>query len=122
MTEEHDRYLCLTYPKLYAQRYLPMDRTCMCWGFECGDGWFNLLDKLSAAITKACPTCEAVQVKEKYGGLRFYYANGNEQVYKLVAAVEHKSLKTCEVCGKPGKINSAGCWLSIRCPRCRKDD
>ena len=31
-------------------RHAPMTETCMCWGFACGDGWFNILDQLMGNI------------------------------------------------------------------------
>lgn len=50
MKEQYDDYLCRTYPKLYKERRMSMQQTCMCWGFEVGDGWFNILNGLSSAI------------------------------------------------------------------------
>ena len=50
MKKEYDEYLCRTYPKLYAQRHMSMQQTCMCWGFDVGDGWFNIINGLSMAI------------------------------------------------------------------------
>ena len=50
MKNELDNYLCQTYPKIFADRHKPMTETCMCWGFECGDGWFNILNHLCANI------------------------------------------------------------------------
>lgn len=44
----------------------------------------------------------AVQVKEKFGGLRFYIDKGNDTVYALLSMAEHLSVKTCEKCGKMG--------------------
>lgn len=38
------------FPHLYWEYYLPMDRTCMCWGFTCNNGWENILWQLSLAI------------------------------------------------------------------------
>lgn len=45
MNKHLDDYLCKTYPKIFAERNLPMTQTCMCWGFP-GDGWFHLIDAL----------------------------------------------------------------------------
>ena len=50
MREELDSYLCKTYPKLFSDRNSPMTETCMCWGFEHGDGWFRLIDTLCRNI------------------------------------------------------------------------
>jgi len=45
-----DDYLCKKYPKIFADRKKPMNQTAMCWGFDCEDGWFLLIDGLCAAI------------------------------------------------------------------------
>jgi hypothetical protein len=50
MKQELDELLCKNYPKMMVNRDKSMMETCMCWGFECGDGWFNILDKLMANI------------------------------------------------------------------------
>jgi hypothetical protein len=50
MNPEKDKELCEKYPILYAQRDKSMQDTCMCWGFECGDGWARIIDELSAKI------------------------------------------------------------------------
>ncbi len=43
------------------------------WGFECGDGWFDLIDVLCAGLYLAprhgAPQAVAVQVREKFGTL-----------------------------------------------------
>ena len=46
MKQELEDLLCRQYPCILVNRYKPMTETCMCWGFECGDGWFNILDRL----------------------------------------------------------------------------
>jgi len=50
MRQELDKLLCEKYPKMMVNRNKPMQETCMCWGFECGDGWFNILDQLMGNI------------------------------------------------------------------------
>ena len=50
MRQELDEKLCKDFPKLFVNRYKPMTETCMCWGFECGDGWYNILRNLCANI------------------------------------------------------------------------
>lgn len=56
MTPEQDDLLCKTFPLLYADRNTSMQETCMCWGFCCGSGWFQLIwglsEKLEAIIEK----------------------------------------------------------------------
>jgi len=50
MKRELDEYLCKVYPKMMVNRNAPMTETCMCWGFECGDGWFQILNQLMSNI------------------------------------------------------------------------
>jgi hypothetical protein len=50
MKQELDKLLCERYPKMMVNRDKSMMETCMCWGFECGNGWFDLLDQLMGNI------------------------------------------------------------------------
>ena len=50
MKQELDKLLCEKYPKMMVNRNKNMQETCMCWGFECGDGWFNILNQLMGNI------------------------------------------------------------------------
>jgi hypothetical protein len=50
MKQELDKLLCEKYPKMMVNRNKSMMETCMCWGFSCGDGWFNILDQLMSNI------------------------------------------------------------------------
>lgn len=65
-------------------------------------------------VIKECPQVVAVQVKEKFGTLRFYYDGGDDYVLGVVNMAESLSACTCEVCGNHGKITGNG-WLSVRC-------
>lgn len=50
MNAENTKKLLKRFPHLYYQYYWPMTHTCMCWGFDCGDGWFDIIWQLSLAI------------------------------------------------------------------------
>ena len=50
MKRELDEYLCKVYPKMMVNREKPMTETAMCWGFDCGDGWFQILNQLMGNI------------------------------------------------------------------------
>jgi hypothetical protein len=50
VTPELDKKLVERFPVLYQDRNSPMTQTCMCWGFDCGDGWFEIIWQLSLAI------------------------------------------------------------------------
>jgi len=77
MDKKLELELVKKYPSLYQDYNGNMKYTCMCWGFSCGNGWFNIIDNLSKQITdlekKYNIKVIADQVKEKFGGLRFYY-------------------------------------------------
>lgn len=104
----------------------PLTEALMAFGFECGDGWFDLIWKLCEDIEKMLPTMvsipeepfEVVQVKEKFGGLRFYVTNANSEILDRISKAEAESYKTCEVCGAPGQPNNAG-WITTLCEKCR---
>ena len=119
MTPELDAKLCETYPKLFAQRHHPMRQTCMCWGFECGDGWYNLLDSLCSHLQfhidhNGDPQVEVTQVKEKFGSLRFYTTATNKRQDGIISFAEVLSGSICEECGNPGTSNDSG-WIKVRC-------
>lgn len=50
MDDKLDRYLVLKYPKLFVNRYKTPMESCLSFGFECGDGWFWLIDNLCDSI------------------------------------------------------------------------
>lgn len=125
------------YPNLYKQRFLGPFHSPMAWGLCVGNGWYNLIDDLSQKITdiinrENCNICcEATQVKEKFGGLRFYveFSKGFPEedwtdfermcaveIDELISKAENESFKICEVCGEEGKTTSGG-WISVRCEK-----
>lgn len=127
MKAENDIKLCNDFPQLYRERNLGMSVTCMCWGFSCGDGWFDLIYELSTKLDtlfkkhglmgNEYPAC--AQVKEKFGDLRFYMNTIPKEIYEeayhYISEAEEKSAKTCEVCGAPGKLGTTRGWCSTLC-------
>ena len=129
MREELDKALCEKYPKIFRDRHGDPAKTAMCWGFP-GDGWYDILDTLCGAIQDRCdnvkvykddelvPVCAqvvAIQVKEKFGELRFYYSGGDEEIRGMVAMAEYMSVRTCEQCGKPGRLRTIRGWVTTAC-------
>jgi predicted RNA-binding Zn-ribbon protein involved in translation (DUF1610 family) len=92
------------------------------WGFECGDGWKDLIHRLSQAIALHAESVGidivATQVKEKFGTLRFHVDGGDNEIRRLIDAAEHESEFTCESCGAPGTLERKG-RHSTRCALCR---
>ena len=78
-------------------------------GFECGDGWFELIRDLSAALEQIAheearlPDSEqwpeAFQVKEKFGRLRFYIRHGSPAMYRAIDEAQELSEQICMMCG-----------------------
>jgi hypothetical protein len=97
------------FPGLYAGRAKPAADSSMCWGIQCGDGWFALLRELSMQLTEyarahADYRLEAVEVKGKAGDLRFELAFGTEWTNTCIAAASSRARETCELTGKPGAL------------------
>lgn len=186
MTKDLEHALVTRFPVLYQDYISPMSQTAMCWGFDHGDGWNDIIWMLSLAIeqelgyswwqrhaflwkkdaarrwngliyqlspvvqdkwkwtgdgTKETPYRRIVtekgrarwpwlkrliwfpgtgfavsQVKEKYGGLRFY-CPGNKRIARYVRWAEYLAGMTCEVCGEPGEARSDG-WIRTLCDTC----
>jgi hypothetical protein len=132
MDAKLDKKLCALAPHLFADRYAPMAQTALCWGFECGDGWYGIIEKAAKKLERLIVAeiekyrtaydlgaYRASQVKEKYGTLCFYLTSGTDEMYALVDKAERQSSKTCEQCGKPGKIRGEY-WLYTACNACHK--
>ncbi len=111
--------------------------------FSIGDGWYSIVNtllglmshnvesarrRLNYAQTKGEDTSKEeklleealfnlptiAQVKEKYGGLRFYIDNGSADVHAYIEFAECISNHTCEVCGSPGEPRNDG-WVKVLC-------
>ena len=63
------------------------------------------------------PHPRASQVKEKFGGLRFYMTHMTDKMYQLIHEAEKKSEVTCEICGQSGIIRTEGWWVCL-CDEC----
>lgn len=154
MNRHYENYLIKKYTPLYIGHKRPITENLMGFGFECGDGWFNIINSLSFELChdwfraqheykvfservgqtyagkfitpeivkqkkNALKRAEArvplaVQVKEKFGTLRFYANNCTETHNKLINFAELMSAVTCEVCGSRGKVREGG-WLRCLC-------
>lgn len=165
MTKELDELLCKKYPDIFRDRQSPMHSTSMCWGFDCGDGWFALIDTLCASLMHPVNTAReayeervatraeidagkrppteyasdhaiavakakwewektripiAMQVKEKFGGLRFYVRNGTDEHDTMIDFAESMSYRICEICGttKDAECRIDGGWHRTLCIPC----
>jgi hypothetical protein len=141
MKEELDRKLCEKYPLLFKNRHAPMTETCMCFGFEHGDGWYSIIDNLceniqnhidwshkhkawsldwneehpdkQIGVGEIVPQVVVDQVKSKFGTLRFYYSGGDDAIDGMVRMAESMSGVLCEECGDlvENRVHGRGCKL-----------
>ena len=121
MRQELDDLLCLRYPEIFRNRHGSMKATSMCWGFTCGDGWFDLIDgmcaKIAAAVEEgAMPPVVAVQVKQKMGVFCFYTTGGNSETTRLWVEALHASETICEECGAHGSLSALDAYFQVLCP------
>ena len=81
-------------------------------GIECGPGWASLYEPLM----KMCKEegVEIHQIKEKFGGLRFYTGPASEELNACISIAEMQSYDICEECGEPGELRGGG-WIRTLC-------
>jgi len=126
MKPELEEKMMRKYPKIFRQKDLSPQETCMCWGISTGDGWYNLIDNLCGKIQRHVDgnnidQVEAMQVKEKFGGLRFYIDHGTEEIYNMIYEAENESYETCEYCGSQDNVHQTkGGWIVTLCDECEE--
>lgn len=92
---------------------------------ECDEGWYELIYNLCKDLKEAGFDGHVDQIKEKFGGLRFYISYGDnttdevaKKCDKLIMYYEDSSIKTCETCGQDGEeVNLKG-WIKTLCGGC----
>lgn len=151
MTPKNTNKLISSFPKLYRDVH-PSSLSRMRYGFNVEDGWYDLIHNLSTNIESEAINAGidpesndwplAMQVKEKFGSLKFYCRTGNEvdqkrilEVYgeifsyrplpsnqsiaELILETEKKSIEICESCGSKGVLRDEG-RLKTLCDSCFK--
>jgi len=146
MSPDLDNNLCSKYPELFRDRNGSPRHTAMCWGFDCGNGWYSLIEsiceylmsdvnRLRDRIESDFYTAEAkeiikqelvyatinipvvVQVKEKFGGLRFYTHGASEDQSQYIHFAENLSYRICEECGAMKDVMTYNIgWAKSLCP------
>lgn len=129
------------YPVLFENRTKSPMESCMAFGVECGEGWYDILNSICFLVDQHERNIDGQtkykkkknpdyvsdyhpvkfdQIKEKFGGLRVYFSGGDEYVRGLISLAEAWSYKTCENCGERGTPNKKG-WIIVLCEGCRKN-
>lgn len=135
MNKELRDKLVEKYPTIFRHivNKTSLSRSSMILGFECGDGWYQIIDDLCAAIMEQPDGKHVVaeQVKEKFGGLRFYISCASDAdptavrdftvIHKLIDDAEARSLTVCEWCGTTENVTTGGHrWIRSLCRECHE--
>ena len=93
-------------------------------GVECDKGWETLYRPIMDWIEKyneehPGDVITITQVKEKFGGLRFYVDKYTEELSSLIHEAESESYRVCETCGAREKVGiTVGGWYRTICLDC----
>ena len=116
MSPDKDAQLRADYPLVFQKPLLDG-------GTACGDGWHGLLLVLSRDLERLIgelpeesrSAYHAAQVKEKFGGLRFYMSRTTDEMREAIAQAERASFCVCDVCGEPGRVHIISMLVATRC-------
>ena len=105
MTDKNTEKLINRFPNIFEENFY----------FECDDGWFDIIFDLCKDVQQevnnsSCQQVVAVQVKEKFAGLRFYASGGNEVTDAIISKYVKLSTETCEVTGGRGYLCEKHRW------------
>ena len=97
--------------------------TLMSLGFQCSDGWFDILWQLWADLESLVADLEkengvrfeVVRVKTKFGTLHFYVSPHTDPIEERIAEAQKESSRTCEVCDQPGIQRETGGGVQAVC-------
>ena len=127
--DEFSAHMHEKFPEMFSRPY---------GGFAVGTGWWPVIESLcnqiqghirnsnerrdrllennpyKHKIPEAVPQVYVAQIKEKFGGLRFYYDGGDDVIDGMVRMAESWAARSCEKCGKPGEMRSGG-WIRTLC-------
>ena len=86
-----------------------------CGFFSIGKGWHPIVKHLIEDLIELGWDKQVVQVKEKFGGLRFYINDGSREIHDRISEAEKLSHETCEICGEQGEMRTDIGWYSTLC-------
>ena len=82
--------------------------------FSVGPGWLGIIKRLIEDLIELGWDKQICQVKEKFGGLRFYINSGSEEIWQRIKLAESASYITCQKCGELGQVRGDG-WITTLC-------
>ena len=98
------------------------------WGDEVGEGWGQIVLECHRQLKHLDPGYRIGQIKEKFGGLRYYYDSSlafdhltRAVMDSVVIAAEYRCSITCEVCGSVGSLRTNSRWYKTLCNEHTKD-
>ena len=113
--DEFEQRMKERFPNMFSQPY---------GGFTVGPGWWPIIESLCGNIqhhidwknkkSEVVAQVTVNQIKEKFGGLRFYYSGGDDTIDGMVRMAESWASNACEECGVPGQSRSGG-WIKTLC-------
>ena len=130
--KQFNRELCEKYPWLiptnrwtgeiiedYDYDYTELDAMPDGWRIAFGD---QMVEELNQELVRGgfVNDYRITQIKEKFGGLRWYDNGNTEEGYNIIHKYESLSRKTCICCGKPAKYITLG-WICPFCEDCIED-
>ena len=83
MREELQKKLIDIAPYMFRyEGWNDLQQSLMGFGFEIGDGWYGILEDLITKIKNIDidKVVKVIQIKEKFGGLRFYINGGWDEL------------------------------------------
>jgi hypothetical protein len=140
MKQELSEKLFKAYPKIFPNAVSKDEQHISeyeLFSFQVEDGWYDIIENLCYTIqnhidsretylfhkknsggevkdSDYIPQVVAVQVKEKFGGLRFYVSGGDEFCRGAIFMAEALSHHTCELCSSKGELRKGG-WVRTLC-------
>jgi hypothetical protein len=115
------------YGEAYAHLWARVPHGSGWYGVAVGPAWAQIVLDADAALAKIDPDYEIHQVKEKYGGLRYYCSLDDlDEAIAIIRAAERRAEHTCEHCGIEGdmvtgdRVGQSG-WYKTLCPPCREE-
>jgi len=88
------------------------------------EGWYQLIINCDEELTAIDPNYQVFQIKQKFGGLRYYMSPSNDTtaeqrdgMHEVVSKYEKIAARTCEATGLPGVLmKSPRGWLKTLNP------